>query len=401
MSEKILFVDDEANILSAIKRQLHKKFEIYTAVGGRAGLEVLESEGPFAIVVSDMRMPEMDGIQFLQEVMAVDSDTVRMMLTGNADQGTAASAINQGNIFSFLSKPCSTEMLEQALSTGLRQYRMIKSERNLLEKTLAGSIKMLVELLAILDPDAFGRSANLRERIRAMAKALKLGRSWTLDMATMLCNIGHVALPPEVVRKIRDKKTLSQEEQEMVERVPQTARNLLANIPRLEEVCEIIYYQRKRYDGGGFPHDDVSGEEIPPASRMLRLLSDLETAEKQLGSTEAALDLLAADHGAYDPVLLEKARSLWVEDDGQARGARTALDVSVKLLEPGDILARDINTGQGVLVLASGHKISQMDIERLRNKQAIVELGEPIKILRTMPTEAASATQLKGIAVGA
>ena len=135
MSDKILFVDDEENILQSIKRELRKRFEVFTACGGTEALDVLRKDGPFAVIVSDMRMPVMDGIQLLTTVKDIYPETVRLMLTGNADQETAIEAVNKGAIFRFLNKPCPTPTLAMALALAVRQYRLITAEKELLNKT--------------------------------------------------------------------------------------------------------------------------------------------------------------------------------------------------------------------------------------------------------------------------
>src|SRR6266404_8812143 len=123
MSEKILCVDDESSILRGFERVLDGTFPIQTATSGEEGLTLVSEQEPFAVVVSDMRMPGMDGIQFLRKLKEIAPDTVRMMLTGNDDQQTTIDAVNRGNIFRFLTKPCSPEDLEQAIVAGIQQYK--------------------------------------------------------------------------------------------------------------------------------------------------------------------------------------------------------------------------------------------------------------------------------------
>jgi len=105
MAEKILLVDDDCNILDAYRRSLSREFLMETAVGGEQALKLLAQDDPFAVVVSDMRMPGMDGIQLLNTIKSQSPDTIRVMLTGNADMDTAIKAINEGSIFRFLNKP--------------------------------------------------------------------------------------------------------------------------------------------------------------------------------------------------------------------------------------------------------------------------------------------------------
>src|SRR6266481_5372243 len=129
MSAKILCVDDEANVLEAYQRNLRKRFSIDTALGGEAALALIGSQGPYAVIVADMQMPGMNGVEFLTLAREKAPDTVRIMLTGNADQKTAVEAVNKGQIFQFLNKPCPPEMLGTALANGVRQYSLITAER--------------------------------------------------------------------------------------------------------------------------------------------------------------------------------------------------------------------------------------------------------------------------------
>src|SRR5271168_2714080 len=125
MLEKILMVDDESNVLDGYQRIFHNEFQIDIAAGGGAALAALEATGPYAVVVSDMRMPEMDGAQLLARIKVLAPDTVRIMLTGNAEIQDAVSAVNEGNIFRFLTKPCNKATLGKALTAGLMQYRLL------------------------------------------------------------------------------------------------------------------------------------------------------------------------------------------------------------------------------------------------------------------------------------
>lgn len=126
-SRKILFVDDEQAMLDSIKRQLHKQFEIDTALTGRDGLELIASSGPYAVVVSDLRMEDTDGLDFLRQVVTINPDTVCVMLTGYGDMDTTIQAVNEGGIFRFLSKPCEKKVLIETLNECLEQYRRLTS----------------------------------------------------------------------------------------------------------------------------------------------------------------------------------------------------------------------------------------------------------------------------------
>ena len=143
LTERVLFVDDEVRVLQAYKRALRKIFSIDTATGGQQALELVDSRGPYAVIVADMRMPGMTGVQLLAEMRNRAPNTVRIMLTGNSDQQTAIDAVNEGDVFRFLNKPCSPENVGRAVAAGINHYRLATAEQDLLEKTLSGSIEML------------------------------------------------------------------------------------------------------------------------------------------------------------------------------------------------------------------------------------------------------------------
>src|SRR5208283_5528581 len=132
MPAKILFVDDDPDILAGFQRQLRKTFTVETALGGEQGLKAVSEQGPFSVIVSDLRMPGMDGIRFLSCVREAAPDSVRLMLTGNADLQAAIGAVNEGHIFRFLTKPCNPQTLSNAITAGIRQYQLICAERELL-----------------------------------------------------------------------------------------------------------------------------------------------------------------------------------------------------------------------------------------------------------------------------
>lgn len=380
--KKILFVDDDPNVLAALQRQLRKHFSIETACGPEEGLRVLERAEEFGVVVADMKMPGMDGATFLAAVKKRAPDLVRVMLTGNADLETAVRAVNEGSIFSFLNKPCLPEQLTQTLEAGLRQHYLITAERELLEKTLRGAVKVLSEILAMVDPQSFGRSQSLRENIRRLAEHLGVENVWELEVAAMLCQIGHVTIPPDVALKARLGHPLSEPEAAMLMRIPEVGRNLLANIPRLEGVAQIVYYQAKHFDGSGFPADSTAGEAIPLGARLLKVLLDLTQLEAKGQPRDQALDHLRQRRGWYDPRLLDAicARLGTATEAPSPAAAETRLPVTLDELRVGYVLADSVLTHDGTMVVAAGHPVTEAVLERLRNFALTVGITEPIYV---------------------
>jgi len=243
MADKILFVDDEPFVLDGYKRMLRNEFQVSTAVGGEDGLEKIHDCGPYSVVISDMRMPGMNGAQFLARVRQEAPDTVRMLLTGYTDLSAAMDAVNEGNIFRFLAKPCEKEVLTKAISAGLAQYRLVTAEKELLENTLMGSIKVLTEVLSIASPEAFGRSTRIARYVRHLVEKFALPSPWRFEAAAMLSQLGCVTLDPELIQAAYVGERLSAEDQARFAAHPQAARDLLVHIPRLEAIAWMISQQ--------------------------------------------------------------------------------------------------------------------------------------------------------------
>lgn len=382
--KKILFVDDEPNVLAAFQRQLHKQFDLDVALGPELGLERLQTPENYAVVVADMRMPGMNGVEFLKRVKEASPDIVRMMLTGNADQDTAMEAVNLGSIFRFLTKPCPPETLVDALTAGLRQHQLIIAERDLLENTLCSSVKVLTDILAFVDPKAFAQSERLRENVRNAARILRLDNLWAIEMAAMLANIGRVTLPPEVILKLRLGHPLAPREQEIFNRLPEIGANLLAQIPRLEEVSRIIRYQKKRFDGEGFPADNIRGELIPFGARLLRTLNDFAELETACMSQTEALEKMRDHPGSYDPKLLDVLETL------AAPAAPPSVPIEVKFADVrlGDVLRSDVVAKNGMLIVVAGYHVTPALMERLKNFASISGIREPLLVDGAARTEA-------------
>lgn len=390
LSLKILFVDDEPNILEGIKRQLRGKFNVEIAVGAQLALEALKEKGPFAVVVSDMRMPTMDGGEFLAETKKISSETVRIMLTGNADQDSAVRAVNQGNIFRFLNKPCSTEDLSQALDDALGQYKLITAEKDLLQNTLSGSIKLLTDILSFTDPISFGDSLKLREAIKKVLPLLGLSNGWEIELAAMMSNIGVVTVPYAVLEKHRKKQNLQAAEKELIDKIPSIGEKLLANIPRLENAAKIVLYQDRQFDGGGLPlGDKVKGEDIPVGSRIIKVLKDLLKLEAEGLSSTAALDLMKGRNGFYDlKIFAVVAKVFAAQDAASKEKPETKIyEITSSQLFLGQTLLSNVETREGVLLLTAGSVITEALLERLRNYAKFVGIKEPIRVDCLMPIE--------------
>ncbi len=201
MNRKVLFVDDQVEVTSSYKRLLRQHFEIHTAASAEEALTCLRvnKDTPYAVIVSDFKMPGMDGLDFLKEAKEISPDTTRVLLTGYADTETAATAINEGAIFRFLSKPCPTKEMITIINDCIQQHHLLISEKELLRGTLQGSLKVLSDILAVSNPDSFGQGERIKKIVSYLLKKVPQPNSWQIEIAAMLSQIGSVALPPQIV----------------------------------------------------------------------------------------------------------------------------------------------------------------------------------------------------------
>lgn len=374
---RILLVDDEPMVLNGLMLNLRPHFDVTTAVGGTAGIVVLKSKGPFAAVVSDMRMPVMDGATFLMRARHEAPETVRLVLTGQTELGSAIMAVNKGQVFRFLTKPCPAEDLIEALQAAAEQFRLITAEKVLLQQTLHGSIKLLTDLLAISNPAAYGRASRVKARISALGESLQVPDLYMAEMAAMLSQLGAVLMSTQISEKVYLGQPLTPGEQAIVERLPIITHQLLANIPRLEKVQEILKYQGKHFDGSGTPVDGVNGLDLPWGARAIKLIHDFDVMEAKGMTIPAALEVMRNREGSYDPQLMQ-AFSNVLKNIGQGEVVRELL---LQDLREGMVFAEDIKAKNGSLLIARGYVVTASVLERLRNFSSDLGVVGPLPMI--------------------
>ncbi len=283
MADRILFVDDEPAVLEGYKRILYPEFPIDIAEGAANAFAVMEKNGPYAVVISDMRMPVMNGAEFLGKVRQSSPDTVRMLLTGYTDLNAAIEAVNQGNIFRFLTKPCETEVLAHAITAGIELYRLITAEKELLEKTLVGSIKVLADVLSAASPETFGRSMRIAHCVRHILAKTKLPSPWCIEAASTLSQLGCITLESDLMQRAFAGAALTEEEQAGFNAHPNAAMELLKNIPRLESTAWIIGQQLKRdIPQAEPPFSPFSAAELMSAAKASQTRSRLRATKREV-----------------------------------------------------------------------------------------------------------------------
>lgn len=355
--EKILFVDDDENLLAGVRRQLSRKFAIDTALGAVEAIKKLGSGEDYAVIVSDMRMPGMDGVQFLRVARQRFPNSVRVMLTGNADFETAMNAVNEGSIFRFITKPCPALVMETTLDACIEQYRLISAEKYLLESTVNGSIKVLVDILSITNPRAFSRATRIKHFVVQLARRLALPDIWQYEMAALLSQIGFVIIPADTLEKIYANQKISTAELEMIKRYPQVGSQIVGNIPRLETVAQMI---AKHQDDFNKEFEKVEPKDRPPAeigAEMLRVAAHFDTFLFHSGTANKgeALLRMKKNAAAYNPHLLA------ILDDIDFAGVdREVISVKIRDLQLGMVIYDNIVTNDGMLIATKGQEVTEM-----------------------------------------
>lgn len=371
---RVLCVDDEEKLLKAIQRSLHSRCAVEVAASGQEGLDILAERGPFEVVVSDMRMPGMNGAEFLRHCRRRAPDTVRVLLTGFADLDTVVTAVNEGYIYRFIGKPCTAQVLYDAIMDAVRQHRLLISEKELLERTLKGCIKALTEVLSLAAPAAFGRATRVSQLAIVLARELQYEEVWQIEVAALLSQLACITLPPAVALKHYQGKELSPREAAMVARMPAVTEKILEGIPRLEDIMTILRQRDLDYAPQKATDQDPSGDDLAPGARILRLANDLEALQASGESVARCLDVLRVHKNCYDPAILKAYEKLAERGglDFRVRG------LTVAELRTGLHLAEDVVLQSGVMLVPAGQEITVGMLERIKNFSHGAVIKEPI-----------------------
>lgn len=376
LKHRVLLVDDEPNLLASIVRTLRaEQFELTLAGSAAEALDTMRDHGPFAVIVSDLRMPGMDGVGLLAAAKRLHPDTVRVLFTGQPDMERAIGAVNEGAIFRFITKPCSRVMLAHTLKGAAEQHDLLTSRRVLLEQTLHGSVKALTDVMGMANPLAFGRATRLAKTIGELANAAGIGERWEVEVAAMMSQVGCVALPPHVIEKLQTGEEMSEEEGAMVQRTPQVVDHILSNIPRLEGVRDILRYVQLRFSNEPLAPGEPAGPTIPWGARALKLVGDMDQLEGEGLPHAVVFDTLRGRKGWYDPELLEALAS-----QRESEGHMEIRELPLTQLRPGMVMEQDLFTKAGILFLARGQEVTPSLMEKFKNFAATLNGIHSIRV---------------------
>ena len=402
----VLLVDDEESILNSLRRLLRgQPYDVVLATSGAQALEIMATR-PIDLVMSDARMPGMDGATLLAEVHRLYPATSRILLTGYADLTTIIKAINDGQIHRYISKPWNDEELQLVLQQTLEHQRLERLARDqteqikllnaTLEKRVAARTAELQQTADMLDlaydelkrsyvtgTEVFSLLANLRlpkdkqtnraliELIRVYCAAQSMDESSTRDltMAAALYNIGKLSWTDSMMVAPSDK--LHSTDRGLYREYPGQSESLLMTLEPMKDAARIIRHHQERWDGTGFP-DHLKGDTIPPGSRLLKLAVDFIELQKglilerHLNSDEALLYIRKYAGRLYDPALVEdfvQACATFLSD--VTLGDPTVKVLTTRELEAGMVLARNLNADNGMLLLNAGKVLNLPLVDKL------------------------------------
>jgi response regulator RpfG family c-di-GMP phosphodiesterase len=411
----LLFVDDEPNILSALRRLFHGKgYRLLLADGGEKGLEVIASE-PVDLVVSDMRMPGMDGASFLEQVRTRWPGIVRILLTGYADIGSTVAAINRGEIYRYIAKPWDDNDIVLIVRDGLAHKRLEEENARLLEltrrqneelrelnagleakvnertaalrlaltqlkqanqnlrKSFLNTVHAFSGLIEMREGSLGGHSRRVAEQARTLARQLGMDEAAIQEvmLAGLLHDIGKIGLPDEILRKPFN--ALNADERSLVVRHPVTGELALMAVDALKGAAALIRHHHERFDGAGYP-DGLQGLAIPLGARILAVVNDYDALQlgtlvnRPLRPAEARDFLIENSGKRYDPEVVRAF--LGAVPQVAEAVVLPGMPHRPATLRPGMVLARDLVHRDGYLLLAHGFVLDAKMIEQLARLEA-------------------------------
>ncbi|HET9863880.1 MAG TPA: HD domain-containing phosphohydrolase [Steroidobacteraceae bacterium] len=367
----VLFVDDEKRLVETYADIFGEEFEVHIATSGHEGLQVLPRLNNLAVVMSDFHMPEMDGASFLHEVMQRAPLATRVLLTGTAGIGSAKEAVNKGQIFRFLTKPCPLEQLRGAMSAAVAQYRLMNAERRVLQETLIECISALMEVLAVTNPVAFGRAQRIKDLVQGIAARLDCAGFWQLEAAAMLSQLGYFAVSPELAEKIYYGRPLDEQELERAATVPANARRLLEHVPRLEPVTQIL----AALDWSDADLARAGDRMVGLGARILGATLEYDILINKGMSKGDLVQKLRGFEARFGKKVIEaiEANFASLEETGEH------LTIPLRQARPGMRLKQELRTPSGALLVPIGIEVSPRLLDRI-SQVAPALLDQPARL---------------------
>jgi response regulator RpfG family c-di-GMP phosphodiesterase len=350
----VLLVDDDQAAVEGMKRVLGPRFTVTAVRTAIEAIEQLDTAPGFSVVVVDIGVHGVKGVGVLRHARMLAPDTVRILLADGVRLPDAFAAINDGQVFRALVKPIQSSVFMAAVTAACEQHRQVVAERRALEETLHGSVQALSELFLLGQPAAFGRAIRLRRHVSDLASAMGITWEWDIEVAALLSQIGCVALPVETLDRWYHGRPLTPEEMVQIERLPVTAAELVANIPGLDGVQQILRCQ---------DHSAAHGN-LPAGARMLAIARDFDLLFSVGQNADEALATMEGRCGRYDVVYLHAFRAIRGSDAPRAAMREVRLSEVTEAMT----LASDVHSPRGLLLIARGQRITTRLLHRIQHQ---------------------------------
>lgn len=416
MNNTLMFVDDEKNILNSLTRIFRKEgYNILLAESGESAIELLRNN-QVAVVVSDNKMPGMNGTELMHKVKERSPDTIRFMLTGCLDVMTVMEAVNKGEVHRYITKPWDDEELKLTIKAAVERYNLIEENKRLSEVTKRQNamleemnhgleakveektrkiwenffafVGLCADLIELHDPFSGGHSKRVAEASRALAAAMGLNdaESGVVWAAALLHNIGLVGVPKEALEKAEGE--LQEGEKALLRNNPVLSQELLSKIDTLRQVGVIIRSHMESFDGSGYP-DRLHGEEIHLGARIIAVCKAYDTLRhgKRALSRRDALVMIERERGRrFDPAVVDAFVAIapdLKEDAAPGPGHKgpVCLEIKISEVQPGMVLAKDLKTDRGRLLVTKGTVLSSALIEKVLNFNRIDPITGHVLVL--------------------
>src|SRR6056300_1098783 len=352
---KVLFVDDQAEVLDDLRVIVAEVCQPYTALNAEEGLKVFESDGPFTVVASDQNLPGINGSEFLAMVNRRHPFCSTMLMTGHADYHDAMRAVNNGHVFRLLDKPYAEQDLLDAIQAGTRQRELIESEQVLLQETLVGAVNALTETLSTIKPLFFGRAQRVKRLAGEIARVLNCKNTWQIETAAIFSQLAAITLPEEEAEDVFHNKQLRPDIKKLVEKFPKVIDHLLGHIPRLEEVRAILDCLLV----SPLPYKNEGKENIISSYEILRTALEFDYLETEGHELDIILGTLDASQPSFSREILLVLRGLLQKSKSRYIIAK----VSINELAVGMRLAENIHLESDMLVAPKGTDITNHFLE--------------------------------------
>jgi response regulator RpfG family c-di-GMP phosphodiesterase len=411
---KVLFVDDEENILKSLKRLLiEEEIDIYTANSGELGLELLRNTPGVDLIVSDQRMPGLTGSEFLRQSREIVPDALRIMLTGYADINATIDAINKGGAYRYVSKPWDDDEMIRIIRDSVRQCRLLAENKRLsalvekqnaelkewnsslkgrvLEQTAAirsrndelsglnnrlqeeyeNCLKAFFGLVELRDRELGSHSRNVARLSVMIAEGMNLPEAEIrlVRMGAMLHDIGKIGISDLLLHK--DMEGLNANDLEQYRMHAVRGQATLDSIRDLRPAGLLIRHHHENFDGSGFP-DRLAKNDIPIGSRIIALADHLDrafTRNRVDNAIERSLESAMQESGKmFDPALFQHLEKTFKGVYGEylTKTGVKEMELQINELREGMAVARDVLSGTGILLLGAGELLDLVKIQALR-----------------------------------